>query len=160
MHLADASIATEHNAAIEQVDHDAHDAFFRQCLPDFRRHRQILERAGRGGLRDGVPVWQMSISGRTPLWPMRTILIHGHEDEDEPDVSPLGEDGVKSGEMPDEPVVSKKSGLLFERRLIERYIESDHGKCPVTKEGLTMDDIVLVKTNKVRFPGMLRKFRI
>jgi hypothetical protein len=25
--------------------------------------------------------------------------------------------------VPDEPVVSKKSGLLFERRLIERYIE-------------------------------------
>ncbi|CAN6304934.1 unnamed protein product, partial [Urochloa humidicola] len=53
-----------------------------------------------------------------------------------------------SGEVPDEPVVCKKSGLLFERRLIERYIE-DHGKCPVTKEELTMDDIVPVKTNKV-----------
>nr|CAB3504685.1 unnamed protein product [Digitaria exilis] len=52
-----------------------------------------------------------------------------------------------SGEVLDEPVVSKKSGLLFERRLIERYIE-DHGKCPVTKEDLTMDDIVPVKTNK------------
>ena len=26
----------------------------------------------------------------------------------------------------------------------------DHGKCPVTKEELTMDDIVPVKTNKVR----------
>jgi hypothetical protein len=25
----------------------------------------------------------------------------------------------------------------------------DHGKCPVTKEDLTMDDIVPVKTNKV-----------
>jgi hypothetical protein len=25
--------------------------------------------------------------------------------------------------VPDEPVLSKKSGLLFERRLIERYIE-------------------------------------
>jgi pre-mRNA-processing factor 19 len=83
--------------------------------------------------------------------------------------------------VPDEPVVSKKSGLLFERRLIERYIEvgtsvsdlaviflfelgvffcamfmwswpvlmQDHGKCPVTKDDLSMDDIVLVKTNKV-----------
>jgi hypothetical protein len=28
-----------------------------------------------------------------------------------------------SGEVPEEPVLSKKSGLLFERRLIERYIE-------------------------------------
>ena len=26
----------------------------------------------------------------------------------------------------------------------------DHGKCPVTKEELNMDDIVPVKTNKVR----------
>ena len=26
----------------------------------------------------------------------------------------------------------------------------DHGKCPVTKEELNIDDIVLVKTNKVR----------
>ena len=28
-----------------------------------------------------------------------------------------------SGEVPEDPVVSKKSGLLFERRLIERYIQ-------------------------------------
>ncbi|RLN41133.1 hypothetical protein C2845_PM01G40620 [Panicum miliaceum] len=60
-----------------------------------------------------------------------------------------------SGEVPDEPVVSKKSGLLFERRLIERYIE-DHGKCPVTKEELNMDDIVPVKTNKVVKPRPLQ----
>uniref|UniRef100_A0ACD5TP49 Uncharacterized protein n=1 Tax=Avena sativa TaxID=4498 RepID=A0ACD5TP49_AVESA len=60
-----------------------------------------------------------------------------------------------SGEVPDEPVVSMRSGLLFERRLIERYIE-DHGKCPVTKEDLSMDDIVLVKTNKVVKPKPLQ----
>jgi hypothetical protein len=29
--------------------------------------------------------------------------------------------------VPDEPVVSKKSGLLFERRLIERYIDVGTG---------------------------------
>jgi hypothetical protein len=29
-------------------------------------------------------------------------------------------------------------------------VAQDHGKCPVTKEELSMDDIVLVKTNKVR----------
>ncbi|PWZ57224.1 hypothetical protein Zm00014a_041613 [Zea mays] len=60
-----------------------------------------------------------------------------------------------SGEVPDEPVVSKKSGLLFERRLIERYIE-DHGKCPITKDELTMDDIVPVNTNKVVKPRPLQ----
>ncbi|RWW27769.1 hypothetical protein GW17_00007788, partial [Ensete ventricosum] len=60
-----------------------------------------------------------------------------------------------SGEVPEEPVVSKKSGLLFERRLIEHHITS-HGKCPVTKEDLTTDDLVLVKTNKVVKPRPLQ----
>ncbi|KAK8571938.1 hypothetical protein V6N13_047567 [Hibiscus sabdariffa] len=52
-----------------------------------------------------------------------------------------------SGEVPEEPVVSKKSGLLYEKRLIERHI-ADYGKCPVTGEPLTPDDIVPVKTGK------------
>ncbi|KAI5649722.1 hypothetical protein M9H77_35727 [Catharanthus roseus] len=56
-----------------------------------------------------------------------------------------------SGEAPVEPVVSKKSGLLFERRLIERHI-SDSGKCPVTGEPLTMEDIVPVKAGKTAKP--------
>ncbi|XP_020094280.1 pre-mRNA-processing factor 19-like [Ananas comosus] len=60
-----------------------------------------------------------------------------------------------SGEVPEEPVISKKSGLVFERRLIERHIE-DYGKCPVTKEELTMDDILPVKTNKVVKPRPLQ----
>ncbi|MQM02086.1 hypothetical protein Taro_034852 [Colocasia esculenta] len=60
-----------------------------------------------------------------------------------------------SGEVPEEPVVSKKSGLLFERRLVERHI-LDSGKCPVTGEVLTMDDIVPVKTNKAVKPRPLQ----
>ncbi|THU55030.1 hypothetical protein C4D60_Mb11t02270 [Musa balbisiana] len=52
-------------------------------------------------------------------------------------------------------MVSKKSGLLFERRLIEHHIAS-HGKCPVTKEDLTTDDLVPVKTNKVVKPRPLQ----
>ncbi|XP_072963457.1 pre-mRNA-processing factor 19 isoform X2 [Typha angustifolia] len=60
-----------------------------------------------------------------------------------------------SGEVPEEPVISKKSGLLFERRLIERHVE-DYGKCPVTKEELTMNDILPVKTNKVVKPRPLQ----
>nr|AFK36896.1 unknown [Lotus japonicus] len=50
-----------------------------------------------------------------------------------------------SGEIPEEPVVSRNSGLLFEKRLIERHI-SDYGKCPITGEPLTLDDIVPIKT--------------
>jgi pre-mRNA-processing factor 19 len=73
-----------------------------------------------------------------------------------------------SGEVPEEPVVSSKSGLLFEKRLIERHI-LDYGKCPVTGEALTMEDIVPIKTGKVvkprpvqaaSIPGMLGMFQI
>uniref|UniRef100_A0A453J584 Pre-mRNA-processing factor 19 n=1 Tax=Aegilops tauschii subsp. strangulata TaxID=200361 RepID=A0A453J584_AEGTS len=60
-----------------------------------------------------------------------------------------------SGEVPEDPVLSTNSGLLFERRLIQRYIE-DHGKCPVTKEELAMDDLVTVKTNKIPKPRPLQ----
>ncbi|WCJ24116.1 Pre-mRNA-processing factor 19 [Euphorbia peplus] len=72
-----------------------------------------------------------------------------------------------SGEVPEDPVVSKKSGLLYEKRLIERHI-SDYGKCPVTGEPHTMDDIVPVKTGKIvkprtiqtaSIPGMLGMFQ-
>jgi pre-mRNA-processing factor 19 len=38
-------------------------------------------------------------------------------------------------------VVSKNSGHLFEKRLIEKYIAAE-GKCPVTKEDLTVDDLM------------------
>ncbi|KAL6548276.1 E3 ubiquitin-protein ligase prp19 [Orobanche gracilis] len=73
-----------------------------------------------------------------------------------------------SGEVPEEPVVSKGSGLLFERRLIERHI-SDYGKCPITGEPLAMDDIVPIKSGKIvkprpvqaaSIPGMLGMFQI
>lgn len=73
-----------------------------------------------------------------------------------------------SGEVPEDPVISQKSGLLFERRLIERHI-SDYGKCPITGEPLTMDDIIPIKTGKIvkprpvqaaSIPGMLGMFQI
>ncbi|RXH78413.1 hypothetical protein DVH24_001931 [Malus domestica] len=73
-----------------------------------------------------------------------------------------------SGEVPEEPMVSKKSGLLFEKRLIERHI-SEYGKCPVTGEPLTADDIIPVQTGKIvrprpaqaaSIPGMLGMFQL
>ncbi|KAJ6420964.1 hypothetical protein OIU84_028360 [Salix udensis] len=72
-----------------------------------------------------------------------------------------------SGEVPEEPVVSKKSGLLYEKRLIERHV-SEYGKCPITGEPLTMDDVVPVETGKIvkprtvqtaSIPGMLGMFQ-
>ncbi|KAG5396501.1 hypothetical protein IGI04_018315 [Brassica rapa subsp. trilocularis] len=67
---------------------------------------------------------------------------------------PLHPNFSLSGEVPEVPVVSTKSGLLFERRLIETHI-SDYGKCPVTGEPLTIDDIVPIKTGKVIKPKLL-----
>eukprot|EP00258_Populus_trichocarpa_P008671 XP_002314503.3 pre-mRNA-processing factor 19 homolog 2 [Populus trichocarpa] len=72
-----------------------------------------------------------------------------------------------SGEVPGEPVVSKRSGILYEKRLIERHI-SEYGKCPITGEPLTMDDVVPVETGKIvkprtvqtaSIPGMLGMFQ-
>ena len=68
-----------------------------------------------------------------------------------------------SGEVPKVPVVSKKSGHLFEASLVEKYI-LDEGKCPVTGEPLTTSDLISLKANtavrprpleSMSFPGML-----
>ncbi|WFD33857.1 RING-type E3 ubiquitin transferase [Malassezia cuniculi] len=57
-----------------------------------------------------------------------------------------------SGEAPTEPVVSKKSGLVYEKRLIESYI-AEHGKDPVTGEELSVDDLIVVKVSpRTAFP--------
>jgi hypothetical protein len=50
-----------------------------------------------------------------------------------------------SGEVPNTPVVSLKSGNLFEKDLIVKYVEENH-KCPVTGEELTVDDLLEVKS--------------
>jgi len=68
-----------------------------------------------------------------------------------------------SGHAPEEPVFAPKTGHVYEKRLITKHIQSV-GKCPVTKEELTQDDIVDMKTNKAvrprpasaaSIPGML-----
>ncbi|TQN72955.1 Pre-mRNA-processing factor 19, partial [Colletotrichum shisoi] len=57
---------------------------------------------------------------------------------------------VVSGEAPQEPVASKKSGTIFEKRLIEKYIE-ENGTEPVTGEALTNDDLLpLTQSHIVR----------
>ncbi|KND02301.1 uncharacterized protein SPPG_02775 [Spizellomyces punctatus DAOM BR117] len=57
-----------------------------------------------------------------------------------------------SGETPEEPVASKKSGHLFEKRLILKYI-ADNGRDPVNGEELGADDLLpLNLTNKVVKP--------
>ncbi|KAI1865953.1 uncharacterized protein JN550_007931 [Neoarthrinium moseri] len=56
-----------------------------------------------------------------------------------------------SGEAPQEPVISKLSGNVFEKRLIEKYIE-ENAKDPVTGDDLTLDDLLPVKTARTVRP--------
>ncbi|ETS63368.1 hypothetical protein PaG_01649 [Moesziomyces aphidis] len=51
-----------------------------------------------------------------------------------------------SGEPPKVPVVSRKSGLIYEQRLINKYI-NDNGKDPVTGDALELDDLIEIKSN-------------
>ena len=72
-----------------------------------------------------------------------------------------------SGEVPTQPVVSTKSGHVFEKRLIEKYL-ADEGKCPVTKEELAVEDLMELQSNKAvkprtidaaSIPGLLGLFQ-
>ncbi|KAE8325602.1 WD40-repeat-containing domain protein [Aspergillus sergii] len=56
-----------------------------------------------------------------------------------------------SGEAPQVPVVSPKSGSVFEKRLIEAYI-AENGKDPVNGEELSTDDLIEVKSQRVVRP--------
>ncbi|KAI4197285.1 MAG: hypothetical protein LQ350_006013 [Teloschistes chrysophthalmus] len=56
-----------------------------------------------------------------------------------------------SGEAPQVPVASRKSGNVFEKRLIEAYI-GENGKDPVTDEELSTDDLVELQTAKIARP--------
>ncbi|KAF7552721.1 hypothetical protein G7Z17_g4106 [Cylindrodendrum hubeiense] len=56
-----------------------------------------------------------------------------------------------SGEAPQEPVVSKKSGVVYEKRLIEQYI-SEHGTEPSSGEGLTSDDLLPIHSSRIVRP--------
>ncbi|CAG9462209.1 unnamed protein product [Pedinophyceae sp. YPF-701] len=72
-----------------------------------------------------------------------------------------------SGSVPEDPVVSKKTGHLFERRLVVKHI-ADTGRCPVTNEELSEDDLLPVRSNKAlkprttnatSIPGLLALFQ-
>lgn len=52
-----------------------------------------------------------------------------------------------SGEPPNVPVVSRKSGLVYEQRLIHKYI-NDNGKDPVTGDTLELDDLIELRSSK------------
>jgi pre-mRNA-processing factor 19 len=56
-----------------------------------------------------------------------------------------------SGEAPREPVASRKSGNVFEKRLIEAHI-SEHHTDPVTGEDLDAEDLIELKSPQVVTP--------
>ncbi|KAI9886341.1 MAG: hypothetical protein M1823_001849 [Watsoniomyces obsoletus] len=56
-----------------------------------------------------------------------------------------------SGEAPQVPVASRKSGAIFEKRLIESYI-AENGRDPTTSEELTTDDLLELKSSRVVKP--------
>lgn len=71
-----------------------------------------------------------------------------------------------TGVVPKEPVVSK-TGYVFERSVAVRYVEAN-GKCPVSGEPLSVDDLLVIKENKsvkprvtqaTSIPGMLQMFQ-
>ncbi|KAF4671357.1 Pre-mRNA-processing factor 19 [Perkinsus chesapeaki] len=73
-----------------------------------------------------------------------------------------------SGEVPDDPVLSK-TGYVFSRRLIEKALTENGGKCPVTGQDLDKEtDLYPIHTNSVVTPrpatsssisAMLRDFQ-
>eukprot|EP00775_Hariotina_reticulata_P003496 gene3496-3765_t len=56
-----------------------------------------------------------------------------------------------SGTVPEQPMVSKKSGHVFEKTLIIKYI-AETGKCPITGVDLAEDDLLQVTTSKTIKP--------
>ena len=56
-----------------------------------------------------------------------------------------------SNAVPEVPVISIKSGLVFEKSLIEKYL-NEHGQCPITGHPLTIDELVVVKTSNAPKP--------
>lgn len=51
-----------------------------------------------------------------------------------------------SNEIPEVPVISPSSGAIFERRLIEKYLQ-ENGVDPITQKDLTADELIEVKSS-------------
>ena len=56
-----------------------------------------------------------------------------------------------SGEPPQDPVVSSKSGHVYERRLIQKYI-TENGTDPLTGEKLEENDLITIKASTRNYP--------
>ena len=52
-----------------------------------------------------------------------------------------------SGEIPKHPVISKKTGHLFEKSAVLAYLKA-HSTCPITGASMSEDDVVEVQCSK------------
>lgn len=59
-----------------------------------------------------------------------------------------------SGDVPQEPVISTKTGHLYEKRIIDKHLKAV-AKCPVTGVDMTEEDLMLVQINKALRPRSL-----
>lgn len=72
-----------------------------------------------------------------------------------------------SGSVPEEPVVDRNTGHLFEKRLVQKYIQ-ETGQSPITGETLSIDDLLPIKSDQAvkprpspatSIPGLLSLFQ-
>ncbi|KAG7767734.1 hypothetical protein KL931_003547 [Ogataea haglerorum] len=61
-----------------------------------------------------------------------------------------------SGNPAQEPVLSTKSGHVFEKRLVEEYI-AQHGMDPITGDSLTSEDLVAIQVSASEKPLVVRE---
>lgn len=54
-----------------------------------------------------------------------------------------------SGQPPLTPVLSTKSGHVYEKHLVLKYLNDNEGRDPVTGEALSVDDLVEIKTGEL-----------
>lgn len=64
-----------------------------------------------------------------------------------------------SGEPPQDPVVSSKSGHVYERRLIQKYI-TENGTDPLTGEKLEENDLITIKASTCIYPKFSSSLRL
>lgn len=52
---------------------------------------------------------------------------------------------IVSNEIPDVPVISPSSGAIFERRLIEKYLQ-ENGVDPISGKDMTVEELIEIKS--------------
>ena len=63
-------------------------------------------------------------------------------------------DFLVSGKTPEEPVISTKSGHVYEKRLILKYLEANNNTDPVTGQQIEPTDLIDVKGKQTqRYSG-------